>query len=110
MDTKVGGQKIAAGDRLLMVYSSANRDERVFADPDRIESAANRTPRRLWRRRPALLPWGQPGPAQAKVMFEAILTRFDGLEVAADPDTLPRVYSNLIDGFAHLPIRWGGLN
>jgi hypothetical protein len=29
--------------------------------------------------------------------------------VAADPDGLPRVYSNLIDGFAHLPIRWSGL-
>ena len=39
-------------------------------------------------------------------MFEAFLTRFDGLEVTADPDTLPRVSSNLIDGFVNLPIRW----
>jgi len=37
VDTEVGGQEIAAGDRLLMVYSSANRDERAFADPDRID-------------------------------------------------------------------------
>ncbi len=111
VDTEVGGRKIAAGDRLLMVYSSANRDERVFADPDRID---------IGRQPNDHVAFGAGGPhfclgaslarLEAKVMFEAILTRFDGLEVAADPDTLPRVYSNLIDGFAHLPIRWSGLN
>ena len=42
-------------------------------------------------------------------MFEAFLTRFDGLEVAADPATLPRVHSNLIDGFVNLPVRWKAL-
>jgi cholest-4-en-3-one 26-monooxygenase len=110
VDTEVGGQKIAAGDRILMVYSSANRDERVFAEPDRIDI----------RRQPNdHVAFGAGGPhfclgaslarLEAKVMFEAILNRFEGLEVAADPDGLPRVYSNLIDGFAHLPIRWSGL-
>ena len=47
---------------------------------------------------------------EAKEMFEAILTRFEGLEVAADPATLPRVHSNLIDGFASVPIRWSRVN
>ena len=43
---------------------------------------------------------------EARIMFEAILTRFEGLEVDGDPATFPRVHSNLIDGFAELPIRW----
>ena len=43
---------------------------------------------------------------EAKVMFEALLTRFHGLAVDGDPATFPRVHSNLIDGFAHLPITW----
>ena len=43
-------------------------------------------------------------------MFEAILTRFDGLEVDGDPDAFPRVSSNLIDGYAHLPVRWSALS
>jgi cytochrome P450 len=43
---------------------------------------------------------------EGRVMFESILTRFDGLELAADPDTLTRVHSNLIDGFTEVPIRW----
>ena len=46
---------------------------------------------------------------EARIMFEAILTRFDGLEVDGDVATFPRVHSNLIDGFAHLPVRWQGL-
>ena len=33
----IGGQPIAAGDKLAMMYTSANRDEAVFADPDRFD-------------------------------------------------------------------------
>jgi hypothetical protein len=42
-------------------------------------------------------------------MFEALVTRFEGLATAAPAETLPRVHSNLIDGYAHLPIRWDSL-
>jgi hypothetical protein len=38
-----------------------------------------------------------------------LLSRFDGLEVTAPVDELPRVHSNLIDGYAHVPIRWDTL-
>jgi hypothetical protein len=44
------------------------------------------------------------------VMFESILTKFDGLRADGDPDTMPRVRSNLIDGFAELPITWDSIN
>jgi cytochrome P450 len=106
-DNEVGGQAISAGDRLLMVYASANRDERAFEHPDRLDVA--RTPNDH-------VAFGAGGPhfclgaslarLEAKVMFEALLTRFDGLAVDGDPSTFPRVHSNLIDGFAHLPITW----
>jgi cytochrome P450 len=32
-DTELGGKRIAAGDSVVMVYASANRDEAVFEDP-----------------------------------------------------------------------------
>jgi hypothetical protein len=32
-DTQLAGQKIAEGDKIIMFYSSANRDEEVFATP-----------------------------------------------------------------------------
>jgi cytochrome P450 len=109
-DTEVGGTKIPAGDRLLLVYSSANRDERAFDEPDRLD---------IGRQPNDHVAFGGGGPhfclgaslarLEARIMFEAILTRFEGLEVTADPAGLPRVYSNLIDGFAHLPIGWSAL-
>src|SRR5439155_11713175 len=111
VDTEVGGQAIAAGDRVLLVYASANRDERAFDDPDGLDIA--RQPNEH-------VAFGAGGPhfclgaslarLEARLMFEAILTRFDGLEVDGEPDALPRVSSNLIDGYAHLPVRWSALS
>jgi len=106
-DTVVGGQEIRAGDRLLMAYASANRDERAFADPDGLD--VTRHPNEH-------VAFGAGGPhfclgaslarLEGKEMFEAILTRFDGLELDAEVADLPRVNSVLIDGLAHMPVRW----
>jgi cholest-4-en-3-one 26-monooxygenase len=110
-DTEVGGQAIAAGDKLVMFYTSANRDERAFDQPDRLD--VTRSPNDH-------VAFGAGGPhfclgsslarLEARVMFEAILRRFEGLEVTVDPAVEPRVYSNLIDGFAHLPVSWSAIH
>jgi len=106
-DAVVGGQEVKAGDRLLMVYASANRDERAFEAPGAVD---------VTRRPNDHVAFGAGGPhfclgaslarLEGKEMFEALLTRFEGLEVDADPATLPRVNSVLIDGFSHLPVGW----
>ena len=111
VDTEIAGQAIAAGDRVALFYPSANRDERVFTDPDGLD--ITRAPNDH-------VAFGAGGPhfclgaslarLEARVMFEALLTRFDGMEVAGDPAELPRVSSCLIDGFAELPIRWRSLH
>ena len=56
-DTEIHGQEIAKGDKVVMWYISANRDENVFDDPFTfdITRTAERA-RRLRRRRHALLP------------------------------------------------------
>ncbi|MFE3727119.1 cytochrome P450 [Nocardia sp. NPDC059154] len=43
-ETIIGGQKIAAGDKVVMFYPSANRDERVFEDPWRFDITRNPNP------------------------------------------------------------------
>jgi cholest-4-en-3-one 26-monooxygenase len=105
--TEVGGVPIPAGDRVVLSYPSANRDERAFDDPDGLD---------LTRHPNDHVAFGAGGPhfclgaslarIEARIMFEAIVTRFDGLAVDGDPATFPRVHSNLIDGFAELPITW----
>ena len=52
-----------AGERVVLVYPSANRDERAFADPDRLDvDPPTQRPRRVRRRRSALLPRREPRP------------------------------------------------
>jgi cholest-4-en-3-one 26-monooxygenase len=109
-DTEVGGQAIAEGDHVLMVYASANRDERAFDRPDDID---------ITREPNDHVAFGAGGPhfclgshlarLEARLMFEAILTRFEGLELAAEPASLPRVNSNLIDGLAEMPVAWSSV-
>jgi cholest-4-en-3-one 26-monooxygenase len=106
-DTEVGGVPIKEGDRVVLSYVSANRDERAFDDPDDLD---------LTRSPNDHVAFGAGGPhfclgaslarIEARVMFEAIITKLEGLEVDGDPADMPRVHSNLIDGFAELPIRW----
>jgi len=109
-DTDVGGRAIAAGDHVLMVYASANRDERAFENPDDID---------ITREPNDHVAFGAGGPhfclgshlarLEARLMFESILTRFEGLELTADPASLSRVNSNLIDGLAEMPVRWSAV-
>jgi cholest-4-en-3-one 26-monooxygenase len=106
-DVELGGKQVKAGERVLMVYASANRDERAFDRPDELD---------LTRDPNDHVAFGAGGPhfclganlarLEARIMFEQILTRFEGLRVDGDPATFPRVNSNLIDGFAELPISW----
>ncbi len=107
-DTVVGGQKIKAGQPVVIWYSSANRDERAFGDPDVLDIARDAS---------AHVAFGAGGPhfclgaslarLEAKMMFEAVARRFEGLELGVDdPRDLPRLHSSLIDGYAELPLRW----
>jgi cytochrome P450 len=106
-DTEVAGQAIAKDDRLAIFYPSANRDDRAFEDPDQLD--VTRDPNDH-------VAFGAGGPhhclganlarLEGRVMFESILGRFEGLDLAAEPADLTRVHSNLIDGFTEVPITW----
>ena len=63
-DTELGGQRIAEGDKVVVFYASANRDEDGLRRPGGLRHRARPQPaRRLRRRRSALLPRQAPGGA-----------------------------------------------
>ena len=107
-DTMVGEQEVKAGEPVVVWYPSANRDERVFENPDSLDVTRDASQH---------LAFGAGGPhfclgaslarLEAKMMFEAIVDRFEDLDLGVeDPSTLPRLHSNLIDGYVELPLRW----
>jgi cytochrome P450 family 142 subfamily A polypeptide 1 len=105
-DVDFHGARIRKGDKLLLLYPSANRDEAVFAEPDRFESA--RDPNEH-------LAFGGYGPhfclgaslarLELRVMFEELFARFPDVALAAEGEPARRK-SNFIVGIEALPIRW----
>jgi cytochrome P450 len=105
-DTEIGGQKIKAGDKVVMFYQSANRDERVFHDPYRFD--VTRSPNEH-------VGFGGGGPhfclgaqlarMEIHVLFEELVRRVPRVESLGPPD---RLRSNFIGGIKHLPVRFHG--
>jgi cytochrome P450 len=87
-DTVLGGQEIKAGEWVAMVYSSGNRDEAVFADPDVFDITRSPNPH---------VGFGGGGPhfcmgnfvakMQLRELFDQLLHRAPGLQVG-EPEYL----------------------
>src|SRR5262245_50973544 len=102
-DVDLRGQRIAAGDKVILWYVSGNRDEAVFGAPDRFD--VRRTPNDH-------LSFGQGAHfclgaslarLEARVAFEEILRRLPDLELAGP---VARVRSNWVLGVKSMPIRF----
>ena len=88
-NTEIGGQAIAAGDKVVLWYNSANRDESKFDDPFRFD--VRRTPNEH-------VGFGAGGPhfclganlarREIRVMFEELLRRLPDIHVSGEPDML----------------------
>jgi cytochrome P450 len=106
-DTSVGGQPVRAGDYLIMLYASGNRDEAAFgptAGSFDVTRAVN----------PAHLAFGFGehlclGAAlarlEARVFFEELLARFPDYTLAGEPQRVP---STLVAGVHSLPVVLAG--
>jgi len=104
-DVELHGEKIRAGDRVVLLVGSANRDERVFPDPDRYD---------LLRDTSASLAFGQGvhfclgaslARLEGKVALEEVWKRMPDYEI--DAAGIARVHSVNVRGFAALPISLG---
>jgi cholest-4-en-3-one 26-monooxygenase len=104
VDTELCGVKIRAGEKVLLLYEAANRDERVFPEPDRFDVA--RTPNDH-------VAFGGYGAhfclgaslarLELRIMFEELLKGLPDIELA--PGSAPRLRpSNFIVGIEHMPV------
>jgi cytochrome P450 len=102
-DAELGGKKIKKGDKVVMWYVSANRDEAIFDDPD-----AFRIDRENARQHLAFgigvhfCMGSRLAEMQLRVLWEEILERFRKVELVGEP---VRVRSNFVRGYTELPVR-----
>lgn len=101
-DYVLSGHQFNEGDKVIMYYGSANRDEAVFADPDRFDVLRDPNPH---------VGFGGPGPhfclgahlarREITLMLRELYTRLPDLELAGPPEQLR---SNFINGVKRLPV------
>ena len=102
-DTTIGGQAIAAGDKVVMYYGAANRDPQHFAAPERLDVGRARNEHLAFGMGPHIC----LGQHLARVEIDAILrevfTRMHDIELAEAPEWLA---SNFIAGPRRMPVRF----
>jgi cytochrome P450 family 142 subfamily A polypeptide 1 len=105
-DAEVGGHRFRAGDRLLLMYPSGNRDEAVFADPFRFDITRDPNPHVAFGGRGAHHCLGSSlARLELRVMFEELLRRLPDLELASN-DPPPLRPTNFVVGIEALPVRF----
>ena len=102
-DTELGGKRIRAGDKVIMWYVSANRDEQV------IERAHEFLIDRPKARHYLSFGYGvhrcmgnRLAEMQLRILWEEIMDRFSSIEGVGEPLRVP---SNFIRGISELPVQ-----
>ena len=103
-NTQLGGQQIAEGDKVVMFYTSANRDEDVFAAPHEFDIGRDPNPH---------VSFGGGGPhfclgrhlasLELRILLQAIAGRMPGIILDGE---VSRLRSNFINGIKHMPVRF----
>jgi len=99
-DYTLNGQELKAGDKVVLYYNSANRDEKVFTDPDRFDITRSPNPH---------VGFGGPGAhfclganlarREIAVMLRELYTRLPDIRADGEPD---RLLSGFINGYKRL--------
>ena len=102
--TELRGQALRAGDKVMVFYGSANRDEERFDEPDRFDVGRSPNPH---------MAFGGGGPhlclglhvarIEIQAMLREILVRLPDLQPSGTPEPMA---SNFIAGVHTMPVRW----
>jgi methyl-branched lipid omega-hydroxylase len=105
-DYTMNGHAYREGDKVVLVYWSANRDEAVFADPGRFDISRSPNPH---------VGFGAAGPhfclgahlarREITAVLRELLHRVPDVRAAGEPD---RLLSSFINGIKHLPCEFTG--
>ena len=106
-DLSLSGQDFVEGDKVVLMYASANRDPRIFDHPETFDVRRDPNPH---------LGFGGPGPhfclgahlarREVSVAFRQLLTRLPDIEVCGDPVPLQTMGMPLVGGIKSLPVRF----
>ena len=101
-DTLLRGQKIREGDKVLLLYQSGNRDERVFDEPKKFDVQRSPNDHVAFGGYGTHFCLGAPlARLELRIIFEELLRRLPDMQVDGD---LPLRPSNFIVGIEEMPV------
>jgi cytochrome P450 len=102
-DCEIGAQPVRAGDKVVVSFTSANRDEAVFADPGRFDIRRQPNPHLVFGHGPHFCLGARLARTQMSALFTEVLARTSSLAYAGQPSFLR---SNFQRGVKRLPLAW----
>ena len=101
---EIGRRKIGAGERVTLMWTAANRDERAFPEPDSFRLDRDQSKNLLWGAGIHVCPGAPLARLELKVFMEELLS-FSGQITTSDKKPEPAIYP--ASGFAVLPLHVG---
>lgn len=101
-DHELGGQQIAAGDKVVVWWASADRDESVFPDPDRFDPRRSPNPHLAFGRGSHFCLGAPLARMEIRLVLETLLDEVASIEVVGPVE---HARSNKHSGVRHLPVR-----
>ena len=102
-DTTIGSQAVREGDKVVMFYPAANRDERVFANPNTFDVGRTPNDHLAFGIGTHFCIGNALARLEIKVMFEELLRRLPDIELAGPVE---RLRSSFINGIKRMPVRF----
>jgi cytochrome P450 family 142 subfamily A polypeptide 1 len=103
-DVVLEGATISAGQEIILLYPSANRDAAVFEKPDDFDIHRSPNPHMAFGFGAHFCLGNQLARLELKVMVDRLLARLPDLHLTVDRDALPRREANFISGIEEMPV------
>jgi cytochrome P450 len=101
-DVDLHGQRIKAGDKVVIWFASGNRDDEVFTDPYRLDLTRYPNDHMTFGKGPHTCLGSNLARLEIRIMFETLLPRLASIEQNGD---IVRVRSNFVNGVKSFPVR-----
>ena len=98
-DDHIGDQPVAAGDRVMLAYPSANRDEDVFDEPFRFDIRRDPNPHLAFGQGTHFCIGANLARLELRLLFAALVERWTNLRVLTPPDIEPNIFAGAVRRF-----------
>jgi cholest-4-en-3-one 26-monooxygenase len=99
VDTELGGKHVAAGDRLALVYPSANRDEEVFDEPFTFDVTRTPNPHVAFGHGTHFCLGANFARRELEILFGKLTREWTGLHVISEIDVEPNIFAPAVRSF-----------